>query len=188
MNRRSERLPRPALAPAEQEVVGEVDRLQQNPQLPGECHIEHRKTDGNACPPQKHLHRGWDRGSGIGVPATPALTQSGRTYLVYVRVHRVVVVAFVAFELQLLVQNRVEGTEDLALKLKVLHDDAVTYKYRAQRSERARATPRIRTISLDRERVRAVVCQRGPEAFRGIILCASGIEYGISPAVVPMHP
>lgn len=55
-------------------------------------------------------------------------------HLVYVGIQRVVVVAFVALKLQLFVQNRIKGTENLTLKLKVLHEHTATYKHNAHRN------------------------------------------------------
>lgn len=50
-------LPSLLLAPAKQEVIGEVDRLQLNPQFPGQRHVKDREADGNACPAKQHLRR-----------------------------------------------------------------------------------------------------------------------------------
>lgn len=45
------------LAPAKQEVIGEVYGLQLNPQFPGQGHVQDRQADGNACPAEQHLGR-----------------------------------------------------------------------------------------------------------------------------------
>lgn len=49
-----------------------------------------------------------------------------KVYLVDIRVEGVVVVTLIAFVLKLLIQDRVKGTNDLSLELKVLYNRTVT--------------------------------------------------------------
>lgn len=46
-----------ALAPPQQEVAWEVDRLQGDPQLPGDGQVKQRHADGDPCSAGQHLRK-----------------------------------------------------------------------------------------------------------------------------------